>query len=313
MNDIHRRGEDLNYWFSFSNGTPGASGPCGPDSEIYYDFFPERGIEGAQLARARGAALGGVGYDDERFLEIWNLVFMRALPAPGRPPHALPAQNIDTGSGLERVACVLQGTRSVFETDIFLPILEAAAGVVGVDYYEGAATEQQYIIRAMSEHCRAAAILIGDGVVPSNEGRGYVLRRVFAARDLPRPQHGGRAPNFHRAPGERSHRQARPRYPHLERGRAFIKRALTPRRSASCAPWPRARSGSRSLLDAYAETGVTARPRREAFLLYDTFGHAARTHAEIAAAARLRARRCRLRIRHGPAARTCRASRASFP
>ena len=132
---IHRRDEDLNYWFSFPNGVPGASGPCGPDSEIYYDFHPERGIADAQLRLdAAGEPVGGVGYDEDRFVEIWNLVFMQLYQHPDGTRTDLPAKNIDTGSGLERVSCVLQGVRSVYETDIFLPILEAASRVLGVAY-----------------------------------------------------------------------------------------------------------------------------------------------------------------------------------
>src|SRR5690606_8888648 len=107
------------------------------------------------------------------------LVFMQLYQFPDGHREPLPKQNIDTGSGLERVAAVQQGKRSVFETDIFLPVLEAAAAAASVDYFGDSATEEQaYAVRAMAEHCRAATMLIGDGVVPSNEGRGYVLRRV---------------------------------------------------------------------------------------------------------------------------------------
>jgi alanyl-tRNA synthetase len=281
-NHIHRRGEDLNYWFSFPNGAPGASGPCGPDSEIYYDFFPERGIEGAQLSTAPDGTLGGVGFDGERFLEIWNLVFMQLYQHPDGHRTPLPAQNIDTGSGLERVACVLQGTRSVFETDIFLPILEAAAAVMGVRY-ENASDEQQYVIRAMSEHCRAATLLIGDGVVPSNEGRGYVLRRVirravYLARSM------GVRQLFTARLAEAAITKLQVGYPHLVEQAGFIKRALNAEEERFVRTLAAGSQRLESLLARLTETGVTIVPGDEAFLLYDTFGMPLELTREIAAA-----------------------------
>jgi alanyl-tRNA synthetase len=281
-NHIHRRGEDLNYWFSFPNGAPGASGPCGPDSEIYYDFYPERGIEGAQLSTAPDGTLGGVGFDGERFLEIWNLVFMQLYQHPDGHRTPLPAQNIDTGSGLERVACVLQGTRSVFETDIFLPILEAAAAVMGVRY-ENASDEQQYVIRAMSEHCRAATLLIGDGVVPSNEGRGYVLRRVirravYLARSM------GVTQLFTARLAEAAITKLQVGYPHLVEQAAFIKRALNAEEERFVRTLAAGSQRLESLLARLTETGVTIVPGDEAFLLYDTFGMPLELTREIAAA-----------------------------
>jgi alanyl-tRNA synthetase len=281
-NHIHRRGEDLNYWFSFPNGAPGASGPCGPDSEIYYDFYPERGIEGAQLSTAPDGTLGGVGFDGERFLEIWNLVFMQLYQHPDGHRTPLPAQNIDTGSGLERVACVLQGTRSVFETDIFLPILEAAAAVMGVRY-ENASDEQQYVIRAMSEHCRAATLLIGDGVVPSNEGRGYVLRRVirravYLARSM------GVRQLFTARLAEAAITKLQVGYPHLVEQAGFIKRALNAEEERFVRTLAAGSQRLESLLARLTEAGVTIVPGDEAFLLYDTFGMPLELTREIAAA-----------------------------
>jgi alanyl-tRNA synthetase len=281
-NHIHRRGEDLNYWFSFPNGAPGASGPCGPDSEIYYDFYPERGIEGAQLSTAPDGTLGGVGFDGERFLEIWNLVFMQLYQHPDGHRTPLPAQNIDTGSGLERVACVLQGTRSVFETDIFLPILEAAAAVMGVRY-ENASDEQQYVIRAMSEHCRAATLLIGDGVVPSNEGRGYVLRRVIR-RAVYLARSRGVTQLFTARLAEAAITKLQVGYPHLVEQAAFIKRALNAEEERFVRTLAAGSQRLESLLARLTETGVTIVPGDEAFLLYDTFGMPLELTREIAAA-----------------------------
>ncbi len=208
---IHRCDEDKNYWFSFSEG---GSGPCGPDSEIYFDHFPERGLEGINVA-----------YDDKRFLEIWNLVFMQLYQHSDGSRTKLPAQNIDTGSGLERVAAVLQGKQSVFETDIFLPILEAASRVVGVDYFKGVTEEQAYAIRAMSEHCRAATMLVGDGVVPSNEGRGYVLRRVIR-RAIYFARKVGVSEPFTARLVDAAIEKLKVGYPHLVENRDFIRRAI---------------------------------------------------------------------------------------
>ena len=282
---IHRRDEDLNYWFSFSNGTPGASGPCGPDSEIYYDYFPERGIEDAQLRfDADGKPAGGVGFDDDRFLEIWNLVFMQFYQAPDGSRTDLPAQNIDTGSGLERVAAVLQGKRSVFETDIFLPILEAAADVVGVDYFSGQATEQQsYTIRAMSEHCRAATMLIGDGVVPSNEGRGYVLRRVLRRAIYMARKAGVREP-FTARLADAAIDKLKVGYPHLEENRSFIRRALSAEEERFVRTLAAGTQRLDALLARLEDLGMKVVPGDEAFLLYDTFGMPRELTQEIAAA-----------------------------
>lgn len=271
---IHRCGEDKNYWFSFPADTPGASGPCGPDSEIYYDYYPERGTNGIRVA-----------YDDERFLEIWNLVFMQLYQHPDGRREPLPAQNIDTGSGLERVAAVLQGKRSVFETDIFLPILEAASAVAGVDYLGGHATsEQAYTIRAMSEHCRAATMLVGDGVVPSNEGRGYVLRRVVRRAIYLARKIGVREP-FTARLADAAIDKLRVGYPHLDENRDFIKRALAAEEERFIRTLAAGSQRLESLLDRLRTAGASELPGPEAFLLYDTFGLPFELTREIAGGA----------------------------
>jgi alanyl-tRNA synthetase len=281
---IHRRDEDLNYWFSFPNGTPGASGPCGPDSEIYFDFHPERGTASAQLQLdANGNPIGGVGYDDERFLEIWNLVFMQLYQHPDGHREPLPAQNIDTGSGLERVACVLQGVRSVFETDIFLPILDAAAATLGIPY-QSATAEQQYTMRAMAEHCRAATLLIGDGVVPSNEGRGYVLRRVVR-RGIYLARRAGVTEPFTARLAAAAIEKLKVGYPHLVTQRDFIQRALGIEEERFTRTLAAASQRLEGVLTRLTESGATVLPGDEAFLLYDTFGLPSELTREIAAAA----------------------------
>ncbi len=270
---IHRRDEDLNYWFGFPNDTPGASGPCGPDTEIYFDHFPERGPLDHQMPLDECARRKlGVGYDEDRFLEIWNLVFMELYQAPDGARTPLPQQNIDTGSGLERVAAVLQGKTSVFETDIFLPILQEAAAIAGVDYFGPSCTEQQgYAIRAMSEHTRAATMLIADGVVPSNEGRGYVLRRVirrgiFYARSI------GVAEPFTARLAEAAIEKLRTGHPHVEENRDFIRRALQGEEERFLRTLGAASHRLDGLLDDAAARGQTSVPGDGAFSLYDTYG-----------------------------------------
>jgi alanyl-tRNA synthetase len=281
---IHRRDEELNYWFSFSHGTPGASGPCGPDSEIYFDFHPELGTAGARLQLdADGKPVGGVGYDEERFVEFWNLVFMQLYQHPDGSRTDLPAQNIDTGSGLERVACVLQGVRSVFETDIFLPILEAASDVMGASY-NAATEEQKYVIRAMSEHCRAATLLIGDGVVPSNEGRGYVLRRVVR-RAVYLARRSGVSELFTARLAEAAISKMQVGYPHLVEQRDFIKRALAIEEERFVRTLAAGSLRLETLIARLEDSGTTQLAGDEAFLLYDTFGMPLELTREIASRA----------------------------
>jgi len=144
----------------------GIPGPAGPSSEIFFDKGAEFGQD------------GGPAVDDERHMELWNLVFMQNIQ--DEPYHFigdLPAKNIDTGASLERFATVLQGVPSVFDTDLIRPVLAAAEGYTGVDY--GAAERTDVSLRIMADHGRMVTFLIGDKVVPSNEGRGYVLRRLI--------------------------------------------------------------------------------------------------------------------------------------
>jgi alanyl-tRNA synthetase len=166
---IQRMRED-NWWAS------GETGPCGPDSEIFVDKGAAYGVEG-------GPAHGG----EERFVELWNLVFMQFNRLPDGSLVDLPTKNIDTGMGLERALTVLEGVDTVFDTDVFAPLVQTAERLLGVDYGTELATD--IAIRRLADHGRAVTMLITDGVLPSNDGRGYVLRRlvrraVLAARRL---------------------------------------------------------------------------------------------------------------------------------
>ena len=152
-----------NWW-----GPPGASGPCGPDSEIYYD----RGVE-----HGCGRADCKPGCECERFLEIWNLVFMQFYQDLDGTRTPLPKKNIDTGLGLERTSMVLQGKESVFDTDLFRPIIDKFAALANTSYGKDAKTDTS--LRVIADHGRALVFLAADGVLPSNEGRGYIFRRIL--------------------------------------------------------------------------------------------------------------------------------------
>ena len=162
---IQRRGMADNYW---SMGVPG---PCGPCSEIFYDRGPAYGVDGGPEA------------DEDRYIEIWNLVFMQNERGEGSGKDSfeilgpLPKQNIDTGMGVERVAFLLQGVENVYETDLLRPVIDTAERLSGAKYGADSASDVRF--RVIADHARTAYMLISDGVTPGNEGRGYILRRLL--------------------------------------------------------------------------------------------------------------------------------------
>ncbi|HJE58455.1 MAG TPA: alanine--tRNA ligase [Nocardiopsis listeri] len=161
---IQRLGMEENYW------DMGVPGPCGPCSEIFYDRGPEYGAE------------GGPAVDDNRYIEIWNLVFMQYERGEGSGKDypilgELPKKNIDTGMGLERLAAVLQGVDNIYETDIMGRVLNRAAELTGTTY--GADDDTDVKLRVVADHVRSAVMLVSDGVKPGNEKAGYVLRRIL--------------------------------------------------------------------------------------------------------------------------------------
>ncbi len=159
---IQRLGEEDNFW-EMQKGRPG---PCAPCSELYYDRGPEYGAEG-------GPELGG----EERYLEYWNLVFMQYNRLADGSLVDLPNKNVDTGAGFERNLALMQGVETVFETDAISPLLDVAQQLTGVRY--GDAERSDVSLRLMADHARTVSFLVSDGVFPSNEGRGYVLRRLI--------------------------------------------------------------------------------------------------------------------------------------
>jgi alanyl-tRNA synthetase len=176
---IQRLGDD-NFW------RMGDTGPCGPSSEIFWDLGPEFGAEG-------GPKDGG----HDRYVEIWNLVFMQFDAQPDGTLVPLPNRCVDTGAGLERNLAVLQGTESIWDIDLLRPLIAAAEQATGVTYQGFPGGDSDVSLRILAEHARTMTFLVSDGVVPSNEERGYVLRRIIrravrhayrlGARDLVTP------------------------------------------------------------------------------------------------------------------------------
>jgi len=237
-----------NFW------SMGDTGPCGPCSEIFYDY-------GDSVA---GGPPGSADQDGDRFVEFWNLVFMQYEQLPGGERVPLPKPSIDTGMGLERIASVLQGKTSNYDTDLFRALIEASASLTGV----AADGAQAASHRVISDHLRAASFLIADGVMPSNEGRGYVLRRIM--RRAMRHAHllGARDPLMHRlVPALVAQMGAA--YGELVRAEGLISETL---RLEEIRFRQTLERGLRLLDDAIGEMRGIELPGDIAFRLYDTFG-----------------------------------------
>ena len=164
LDRIQRLGDKDNFW------QMGDTGPCGPCSEIHIDRGPEFGPDGGPLGDPAG----------DRFMEFWNLVFMQYNQAPDGSRTLLPKPSVDTGAGLERILALRQGVDSVWETDLLMPLIETAQSVTGKAYRPGNYEDREsFAMRVLAEHARSSTMLVSDGVFPSNEGRGYVLRRII--------------------------------------------------------------------------------------------------------------------------------------
>ncbi len=269
---IMRYGEDDNYWFS------GDVGPCGPDSEIHYDFGEEFGC-GPDCHPAHG---------HDRFVEIWNLVFM-SFYCDGDQRTPLPSNNVDTGSGLERVASVLlyetpdwdkSRIASVYDTDLFRSLIQKIEELSGKGYGEDRETDRA--IRIVAEHSRAVTFLVGDErtpVTPSNEERGYVVRRMlrravyFGRRGL-----GIEGP-FLGALADAAIEIMAPSYPELERQRSFVKEILAPEERRFDETLHR---GLEMLEEIIAQSDRLV-SGSDAFALHDTYGFPIELTREIAA------------------------------
>ncbi len=249
-------GDKDNFW------QMGDTGPCGPCSEIYVDlaWAGGQGGRGAVLSRAEFEEQAEAG----RFLEIWNLVFMQFDRSADGTLTPLPKPSVDTGAGLERIAAVLQGEDSNFHTDLFMPLLDAVAELVGRPYDRGPAGGSY---RVLADHARAVSFLLADGVVPSNEGRGYVLRRILRRAVRHAWLLGRREPTL--APLTAVViRELGGVYPELTAKAEQIRTwTLTEEER-----FLETIEGGLKRMDELLASGLTVIPGEEAFRLYDTFG-----------------------------------------
>lgn len=253
---IQRLDMDTNYW---STGQPGPAGPC---SEIFFDRGPAYGAD------------GGPATDDDRYVEIWNLVFMQYLRGEGAGKDfeilgELPKKNIDTGMGMERVAFLKQGVENMYETDQVRPVLDRAAAISGRRY--GADHDDDVRMRVIADHVRSSLMLMSDGVTPSNEGRGYILRRLMRRTIRSMRLLGVDAPSFAELfPASRD--AMKHSYPEVATEYHRIERLALAEEEA----FLRTLASGTSILDlAVAKTkteGVKELASDTAFLLHDTFG-----------------------------------------
>ncbi|MGN8551921.1 UNVERIFIED_CONTAM: alanine--tRNA ligase [Microbacterium sp. SLM126] len=264
---IQRLGKDTNYW---STGLPGPAGPC---SEIFFDRGPEYGID------------GGPATDDDRYVEIWNLVFMQYEITNVQSKYdfdivgELPAKNIDTGMGLERIAFIKQGVDNMYETDQVRPVLDRAVALSGRTY--GANHEDDVRFRVVADHVRSSLMLMSDGVTPSNDGRGYILRRLMRRAIRSMRLLGVDGPTF--ADLFAASRDAmKDAYPEVDADYARLSQYAL----AEEATFLRTLAAGESILDdslvqTKADGGSTI-AGSEAFLLHDTYGFPIDLTLEIA-------------------------------
>jgi len=262
---IVRCGEKDNFW------AMGDTGPCGPCSEIHFDHGPE-------IYPCPDPANCSPACDCDRFLELWNLVFMQFERAAGGVMTPLPKPSIDTGAGLERITAVLQGVHSNFDTDLFRPLIDRTAELGGVRY--GADPEGDVSLRVIADHIRAAVFLIADGVLPSNEGRGYVLRRVMRRAMRHGWLLGFREPFFHKVSGVVADLMEGS-YPELADKRSYVAKVILHEEERFSRTLDR---GLQLLEDAVAKlpaSGERVLPGAVVFRLYDTFGFPVDLTADI--------------------------------
>lgn len=262
---ILRFGEEDNFW-----GPAGDSGPCGPCSEIHYDFGEEFGC--GKISCAPGCDCG-------RFSEIWNLVFTQYNQNKGGQRILLPKPNIDTGMGLERIAAVVQGKTSIYETDLFTPLLQRISELAEREY--GADDDIDNAMRVVAEHGRGITFLIADGVIPGNEGAGYVLRRLLRRAALFSRRLGVDKP-FLVETVKATISQMGHIYPEIGQRQGFIIKVIEQEE----ARFNETLNAGLELLDGIMEESAgKVRNKisgKQSFKLYDTYGFPAELTAEIA-------------------------------
>jgi alanyl-tRNA synthetase len=254
---IQRMGED-NFW------EMGATGPCGPSSEIFYDKGPEHGAEG-------GPAGGG----EERYVEIWNLVFMESNRLEDGSLTALPKRNIDTGAGLERILPIVQGTSSVFDTDVLRRLIGSAEELTRSVY--GREEEDDVSLRILADHARAVTFMLADGVVPSNLERGYVLRRIIR-RAIRHGQRVGAREGMMAAMAASVTEVMGGAYPELGRSLGMVSDILEREEHR----FMETLSLGLGMLEDLISDGVPLVSGSDAFRLHDTYGFPVELTAEIA-------------------------------
>ncbi|MGM7449356.1 alanine--tRNA ligase [Idiomarina sp. ST20R2A10] len=253
---ISRIGEKDNFW------SMGDTGPCGPCSEVFYDHGEE----------VWGGPPGTPEEDGDRYIEIWNLVFMQYNRQADGTLEPLPDPSIDTGMGLERISAIMQNVHSNYEIDLFQALIKAAAEIIGTNDLDNKS------LRVIADHIRSCSFLITDGVMPSNEGRGYVLRRII--RRAVRHGHllGAKETFFFRLVDELA-RQMGEAYPELEQKKQIIKDALEREEQQFARTLER---GLAILSDEIAELKGHVIPGDVVFKLYDTYGFPVDLTADIA-------------------------------
>jgi len=255
---IVRCGDSDNFW-----GPAGDEGACGPSSEIHYDLAPDLGFNSSPCSDNVG-----------RWVEIWNLVFPQFNQAKDGTRTLLPAPGIDTGMGLERVTAIMQSVPSAYETELLSPIVTVVEQLSGKKY--GSDEETDFALRVVVEHARSATFLIADGVIPANEGRGYVLRRVIR-RGIRFARKLGMQEPFLARVSEQVIVQMGTKYPELVQHRTFVLRSL----EAEEERFDEAIALGMPLLEGMIVKGG-AIAGKDAFLLYDTYGFPLELTQEIA-------------------------------
>jgi alanyl-tRNA synthetase len=251
---IIRMGEKDNFW------AMGETGPCGPCSEIVIDQG-----EGVGCGRANCS----VGCDCDRFLELWNLVFMQFNRNSDGKVLPLAKPCIDTGMGLERISAVLQGVRSNFETDLFIPIIKEIENLSSIPY--GRDPKSDISIRVIADHSRAATFLINDGILPSNGGRGYVLRRIMRRAMRHGKRLGIRGPFLHQA-SSKVVNLMKDAYPELRESKDFVSKVIQNEEERFSETLDSGLKILREEMDRLQKEGSRVLSGEVAFRLYDTFG-----------------------------------------
>ncbi|MCK4590783.1 MAG: alanine--tRNA ligase, partial [Candidatus Latescibacteria bacterium] len=252
LGDI-QQGDEENFW------SMGDTGPCGPCSEILFD-------QGEQMSCGPNCGIGKC--DCDRYLELWNLVFVQFERSPDGSLTPLPRPSIDTGLGLERIAAVMQKVPSNFETDLFRPLIAEVEKIVKRSYSSGPAGMP---FRVIADHVRALTFVLADGALPSNEGRGYVLRRILRRASRYGRTLGMAKPFIYRLVGPVVDTMAKP-YPELKEKREYVALVIKAEEERFEETLDQGLELFRKVVQTIQASGQKVIPGQEAFRLYDTYG-----------------------------------------